>query len=215
MVSLPFTPVLQEENVEQAFENVLPAAVRLQAGEMYGSGSIYEITTEEVIVATAGHLLSNGRQEWEVTFFDGEWTIGRPVSISDGADVGFIAVSLSDLPKEELMKLCRVTKNPHAWHSFNKNSRFFMIDMVSDGGEPTYFQGALVEKEMFLPDYGRIMMYGDAYAHPGMSGCGIFDGYGNFVGILSGATEQNEIAAVPLSEIEEAYKKPGLFQSEQ
>ena len=211
ILSVPETPVLQEENVEQAFENILPCTVRLQSGEVYGSGSIYCLTADEMIVVTAGHLLVSNRQEWEITFYDGKKTAGRLIGVSDEADVGFIGISLSALSKEELMQLCRAKTDWDAWEKFGKNSCFFMADVISDNKQPICIQGAMVEKEMFLSDYGRAMMYGDAYAHPGMSGCGIFDGYGNFVGILSGATEQNEIAAVPLTEIEEVYKKTGLF----
>lgn len=211
ILHIPETPVMQEENVEQAFVNILPCTVRLQSGEIYGSGSIYRLTADEVIVVTAGHLLIGNREDWEITFFDGNKAAGRLIGVSDEADVGFIGISMSVLSKEDLIQLRRVKTDWDVWEKFDKNRRFFMADVVSDNDEPICIQGAMVEKEMFLPDYGKTMMYGDAYAHPGMSGCGIFDGYGNFVGILSGATEQNEIAAVPLTEIEEAYKKTDLF----
>lgn len=209
--SVPPAPVLQEENVEQAFENVMPCTVRIQAGERYGSGSIYDLTVDEMIVVTAGHLISDCREELNITFMNGRMVKGRLVDVSDETDVGFIGISLADLSPEEMMQLRQVVINGSAYETLAKNSCFFMIDIVSDYDEPVYSQGAIVEREMFLPDYGRSMMYGDAYAHPGMSGCGIFDGYGNFVGILSGGTEHNEIAAVSLTDIEEAYRKTQLI----
>lgn len=204
---LAITYVLNEENVEQAFENVLPAALCIQAGERYGSGSIYGITQDELIVATAGHLLSDSPEKLDITFFDGRQAKGRVVIISDEADVGFIGIPLSELTIEELAGLRHVRIDHEAYENITKNSCFFMVDMADDSGEPVCCRGAIMEKEIFLEDYGRSMMYGDAYVHPGMSGCGIFDEFGNFVGILSGGTEHNEIAAVPLAEIEEAYKK--------
>lgn len=213
-LSLPITHVLNEENVEQAFENVLPATLYIQAGERYGSGSIYGINQNELIVATAGHLLSDSPEELDITFFDGSQAKGRLVAVSDEADVGFVGIPLSELSIEELAGLRHVRIDDGAYENITKNSRFFMVDMVDDSEGPICCQGAIVEKEMFLPDYDRSMMYGDAYVRPGMSGCGIFDEYGNFVGILSGGTEYNEIAAVPLTEIEEAYKKSVHRKSE-
>ena len=204
---LQITPVLQAENPEQAFENVLPAALYIQAGERCGSGSIYGIIQDELIVATAGHILSDSSEKLEITFFDGRQVKGRLVVISEEADIGFIGIPLSELSIEELVGLRHVRIDDGAYENMTKNRRFFMIDMSDDSGGPICCRGAIVEKEMFLPDYGRSMMYGDAYVHPGMSGCGIFDEYGNFVGILSGGTEHNEIAAVPLTEIEEVYYK--------
>lgn len=206
-LSLQITCVLNEESVEQAFENVLPSALYIQAGERYGSGSIYGIVRDELIVATAGHLLSGSPEELDITFFDGGQAKGRVVAVSDEADVGLLGIPLSELSIEELAGLRRVRIDDEAYENITKNNCFFMIDMTDDIGEPICCRGAVVEKEMFLPDYDRSMMYADAYVRPGMSGCGIFDEYGNFVGILSGGTENNEIAAVPLTEIEKVYYK--------
>lgn len=204
---LQVTPFLPVENPDQAFENVLSAALCIQAGERYGSGSIYGIIQDELVVVTAGHLLAGSPEEVDITFFDGRQAKGSLLAVSDEADVGFVGIPLSELPIEELARLRHVRIAHEAYENITKNSRFFMIDMVNDSAGPICCRGAVVEKEIFLSDYGRSMMYGDAYVHPGMSGCGLFDEYGNFVGILSGGTEHNEIAAVPLTEIEKAYQK--------
>lgn len=207
---LPAT-VLQEENVEQAFENVLPCAVRIQTGEHYGSGSIYQLTPKELIVVTVRHVLPDVGRDVDVTFLSGITVKGKVAYVDEDIDVGFIGVSLSELPGEEVIQLKRVQIDIAAYEKASKNTRFFMIDITDKSATPACYKGAIVEKERFLPDYDHIMIYGDAHADPGMSGCGIFDECGNFIGILSGGTEQNEIAAVPLTEIEKAYKKTSSF----
>ena len=40
-----------------------------------------------------------------------------------------------------------------------------------------------------------------------MSGGGVFDAYGHFIGMLTGGTLRDEIAAVPLPCIEEAWEE--------
>ena len=64
-----------------------------------------------------------------------------------------------------------------------------------------------MEKEKFLPEYGTVMLYGDGGAVPGMSGSGIFDNCGNYIGTLSGATDRYELAGVPLPTVLSEYEK--------
>ena len=51
------------------------------------------------------------------------------------------------------------------------------------------------------------MLYGHGFARAGMSGGGIFDGYGNLIGMVTGGTLQNEIAGVPLTDLMEVYEE--------
>ena len=40
-----------------------------------------------------------------------------------------------------------------------------------------------------------------------MSGGGVFDGYGHLIGMITGGTQRNEIAAVPLPSLMEAWEE--------
>ena len=51
------------------------------------------------------------------------------------------------------------------------------------------------------------MLYGNGDAIPGMSGCGVFDGHGYYLGMLSGGTLQSEVAAVPAQTIYVQYEE--------
>ena len=91
-------------------------------------------------------------------------------------------------------------------------------DAISILTEPFYFQGSneylsairrkvsipLLRKDFTVDAY---MLYGHGYARTGMSGGGIFDGYGNLIGMITGGTLRNEIAGVPLNDIVEAYEE--------
>ena len=50
------------------------------------------------------------------------------------------------------------------------------------------------------------MLYAKGETIPGMSGGGVFDAYGNYLGMLTGATLQNELAAVPAETITKEYE---------
>jgi S1-C subfamily serine protease len=50
-----------------------------------------------------------------------------------------------------------------------------------------------------MEDYGQYMIWADAEVRPGMSGGGLLDQEGRLIGILSGGSQDGELAAVPLS----------------
>lgn len=211
-LNLTDTPVLAEENIDKAYANVLCSAVRIQCGRHYGSGSIYVMTEEEIIVVSNKHVLQYFDEESYVTFWDGRSESGRIMGISREADVGFISISTSDFTYEELLQLKSVRKQQDAFDNVKENTCFFMIDAASDSFAPVLYTGSVIDKNRFLSEYGMEMIYGNAPAVPGMSGTGLFDCYGNYIGILSGGTEHNEIAGVPLPVIEEEYHKSNTPQ---
>lgn len=205
-LNLTDTPVLTEENIDEAYANVLCSAVRIQGNGHYGSGSIYAMTEEEIIVVSNKHVLQYFDDESYVTFQGGRSEGGRIVGVSEKADVGFISISISDFTYEELLQLKSVRKQEDFLDNTKENTRFFMIDAASDSSSPAIYTGSIIDNNRFLTEYGMEMLYGNAPAVPGMSGAGIFDCYGNYIGILSGGTEHNEIAGVPLPVIEQEYQ---------
>ena len=66
-------------------------------------------------------------------------------------------------------------------------------------------QGSVLENWIYVEDFQQYMMLLQGEIHPGMSGGGVFDQNENFLGILCGANEEGEIAAIPLSIIQAEY----------
>ncbi|MBD5453906.1 MAG: hypothetical protein HDR30_06280, partial [Lachnospiraceae bacterium] len=81
-----------------------------------------------------------------------------------------------------------------------------VADVVYDQ-EMFFFQGSIADTWRYIEEFEEYMLYGYGYAREGMSGGGSFDGKGNFIGIISGATMNGETASVPLTLIVEAYEK--------
>ena len=63
----------------------------------------------------------------------------------------------------------------------------------------------MIEPLIYLEDFQREMLYGKGEVLPGMSGSGVFDGYGHYLGMLTGGTLQGEIAAVPAKTIYDEF----------
>ena len=201
------TPILAKANIRQAYDNVLSSAVRISGSGIYGSGSIYDVAEGEMIIATVGHVLSGLNEECYVTFFDGKEVAGRVIGMDTITDVGFVAVSIDAFSEEEILAYCMVKRDKGGYEKAKKNDCFFMIDVATDVYHPDYYEGGIVEKDKELEEFSVPMLYGDGGAVAGMSGCGVFDGRGNYIAMLAGSTQQAEIAAIPFAVIEEAYKK--------
>ena len=199
--------VLRAPDEEQAFENILCSCVRLQGEGHYGSGTIYRITEEQLIIITNKHVLQYFGQDGVVTFYDGKSAAGEILYLSEEYDLGFLAVDTASFSKEELSAYAAVVCGSDSYDKLKKNDCIFMVDIATDLKNPVKHSGEVMNPRKYLKDYGKEMFYGDAYAKEGMSGCGVFDEYGYYLALLSGGTQYNEIAAVPLNVIETEYKR--------
>lgn len=206
-LGLTGTPLLEEEDQAAAFANVLGSCVRIQGGGHYGSGNIYALTEDEIIIVTNRHVLDYFDGEGFVTFFNGRTADGRILGLGEEADVGFISVPAGLFPFEELLSLKSVRMRDGGCETLNASGSFFIVDAASSPDSPVLCEGRILDERRYLADYGREMLYGGCRAVPGMSGSGIFDFYGNYIGILSGGTLQGEIAGVPADEIGRIYRE--------
>lgn len=201
------TPLSEEENIQSAYENVCPSMVRIQVDGHYGSGSIYKMLEEEIIIVTNRHVLQYFDEDSYVTFFNGRVGNGRLLGTSEEADIGFISIPIAGFTYEELLEFRNVRSSSKIFENLKENTCFFMVDMATDRIDPVYYEGKIIDPFRFLSDFGTEMLYGEGYAKPGMSGCGMFDAYGNYIGMLAGGTLQDEIAGVPAGMIEQAYQE--------
>lgn len=217
-LELAVTPLLLEEDWERAFENILCSCVRIQTREHYGSGSIYKMKENEIIIVTNRHVLEDFDDDSHVTFFNGAVGFGEILGTSDLADVGFISISTASFPWEELLVFRNVRpldteregggqKGLWQGNGADESIRFFCPDMANYFETPVMKSGELLPQAVYLEDFGMEMLYGTGSAAPGMSGSGVFDGCGNYLGMLTGATGAGEIAAVPLEVVRREYEE--------
>ena len=196
------TPVVEEENAQQVFENVLCSCVRIQVEGHHGSGSIYRMLEDEIIIVTNRHVLQYWNEDSYVTFFNGAVGEGQLLGMAEDADVGFISVPTTDFTWQELMNYRNVRQNLE----FVTSDDFLSIDIATDIWNPEMFQGEVISPLVYLEDFETEMLYGKGYAKPGMSGGGVFDEYGYYLGMMTGGTLQDEIAAVPAETIIQEYR---------
>lgn len=199
--------------VEEAFENVLCSCVRVKVEGHYGSGSIYKMLEDEVIIVTNRHVLQYWNEDSYVTFFNGRAAGGTLLGVSEEADLGFISIPTAGFTYEELLtfrniRIPQISETETTSEKVSaEDNRIFMIDIASNWNIPAMMEGILIYSYTYLEDFHTEMLYAKGEAIPGMSGGGVFDAYGNYLGMLTGATLQNELAAVPAETITKEYEK--------
>ena len=178
--------------------SVQTSCVRIQADGHYGSGSLLEVSENELIIVTNRHVLQYWNEDSYVTFFNGASCSGEVLWLSEEADVGYLKgnpQTLSEEEKQDLQAIGIAEESPQ------KGDYFFMIDIASDVWNKKLYEGQILEPKIYIEEFGTDMLYGESCFSPGMSGCGIFDMQGRYIGMLTGGTQQNEIAAVPADAI--------------
>lgn len=202
-------------------EQACGAMVRISAGGLVGSGVIFRMDQKEMVILTAAHVLEGGTGQegneesaqsarLELTLVDGTVLFDKNVNkgkdedggwsviLSQTSDLGIITVPMEQIP-EDVFAHCRyVPTDKEAFDALTTGEIILVMGCAEEVAGNVY-EGTLTEPWIYIEDYGQYMMLGRTFAKPGMSGGGVFDRYGRFIGILSGADEQGNLAIVPLS----------------
>lgn len=201
-------PVLKEEDPETACKNVRDSVVRIDMGKAYGSGVVYRLHADGAVIATNRHVLVYWSDESGAVCFPQGWYVSaRIIGSAQDCDVGFLWVDGQELGLEALMELRSVSVDEKVYDNLQEGAAAFCLGADRALNEIVYQEARVEETDRYIEAFGGEMLYGHGFAKEGMSGGGIFDGYGHFIGLLSGGTWQNEIAGVPAGEVERVYRE--------
>ncbi|MCM1251525.1 MAG: serine protease [Clostridium sp.] len=205
--------ILETDDCEAAYENVKDGIVLLRMQNAYGSGVVFEMTPERIVIATNKHVL----EYWEdgisyVQFPQGYFTEARLLAVSGEYDIGFLTVDCAQFDYSQLEQIRYVHYDEEAYQALTTGDAMFCAgagDPLSAQTTADFFQGSIGDTWRYIEEFEEYMLYGYGYAREGMSGGGSFDAKGNLIGIISGATMSGETASVPLPLIIETYESIG------
>lgn len=206
--SLPaFSPLIfskdpESENLADMLqESASGVMVKIFAGNVSGSGVILKTDGEVFSVVTAAHVLEQTQGTVWVTFWDG-WAVEcSSYWKAAEADAAFIQVPVKEIPSEHLETYLVANTDKKSFDGLQKGAG--VIVMGSENGVAgNAYEGTLVDPWIYLEDFKQYMMLVNGTARQGMSGGGVFDQSGHFIGILCGGNEEGELAVLPLSVIE-------------
>lgn len=175
--------------------------VQIQAGGLLGSGVICGTAEDQLLILTAGHVLREAQAEngdVRVIFADGADVPAHGFECSDTADFALVRVSGSEIPSESLGRYLSANIDKTSFDQAVTGTGCIVMGSRSDVAAEAY-EGVILDHWIYMKDYGQYMMWVKAEGLPGMSGGGLFDRQGHFLGVLSGGNEDGELAVVPLS----------------
>lgn len=200
-----YSRLLQQLSQETAYEKAKKSIVRISIGAYYGSGVIWEVREENVILVSNKHLLQNG-QKGMVTFQNGVIAEGTVLTVSELLDIGFMQVPINALEREDWLALRFADKDEEYCENLRLGEEIFVIGSAADTGQE-YYEGTIGNVSYYFPQFGTDMLYAYCRAVPGMSGGGTFDQQGHFIGMLTAGTENGELVSLPLKSIVKEYEK--------
>lgn len=207
--SFPVLEALDGERLQEAKQMTARCCVRLdvagEEAEYYGSGVVWDERDGRLIIATAGHLLKEG-EVLRVVFYDGTVTPGRTVGISASLDVGFVEAEWPETPAEadtdaEIPAL--VSLHQRRFDTLDAYSPLFVMASTPDGCADLTLEASLLERAWYREEFGSDVMILSSSAQEGASGAGVFDGCGNFVGLVLGGT-QGQTAVLSMEQVNQA-----------
>jgi len=192
--------------LKKSDDNMAKSQVQVQGANYAGCGVIYKVFDEGCYIVSTGHIFSDMQvgDTSKVTFYEGMEGTGEIVYLSDVADVAFLQVrtvqeedNKPDLPGEAV----KIEKS--RFDALKEGDEIF----VCAGGESHTEKntGSVLYPWIYLEDFSLNMLLAKLEAQSGMSGCGVYDKNGFFVGILCGTSEDGEVAVLPLSVIESEW----------
>ena len=202
-IKLEQAPLLQYEDPEtQNLAGMLQETcggmmVQLEAGRYLGSGILYKQEETSLVILTAAHVLSDVAEVVKVTFVDGWVVESTDFELSRMADLAVVRVPLDQITPDHASGYYLAKVDKTIYDNILSEDGCIVMGCRTGVAEDAY-EGFVLEPWIYMEDYGQYMMWVSAAGKPGMSGGGLFDRRGHFLGILSGRSEDNEWAVVPL-----------------
>jgi S1-C subfamily serine protease len=182
--------------------------VSVSCGDHYGCGTIYDDDSSSFTIVTAMHVLQDyydgSSKDISVTF-EGQEICNASVLKDDTAkDVVFLSVERDEVDGE----YDSVLSSSVSAHGSSG------ADGVLSPGQTIYFvdantgdiyAGSIASPSVYSEDFGMDMIYCYCAVTPGMSGTGLFDESGHYLGILLGGSDEAEAVCLGAASIDEMY----------
>lgn len=229
LVGVVMAGILTQYNNGQNEKNILGVdspvdisklSVSVSCGEHYGCGTIYDEDESSFTIVTAMHVLQDyydgSSKDISVTF-EGQEICNATVLNDDTAkDVVFLSVERDEVDGEYDSVLSSSASadgsseadgSPEADGSSGAN-------VLMSPGQTIYFvdantgdiyAGSIASPSVYSEDLCMDIIYCYCAVTPGMSGTGLFDESGHYLGILLGGSDEAEAVCLDAASIDEMY----------
>ncbi len=187
-------------------DSICPAIVRLEIDVLFGSGVIWKMDEEYIWIITNQHVLADNNEDdlLEVVFWDGIRTHGEIVKVSEIYDIGFVRVDISQMGYYTIDRYRQVRYDVEIFDGLNPGDDIFVVGSADYPAGNLYY-GTIGNKSIYMDIFETEMLWAYCEVKAGMSGSGVFDRYGNLIGIVCGGNDEKEAAVLPIGKILEEW----------
>lgn len=188
--------------------------VSVSCGDHYGCGTIYDDDSSSFTIVTAMHVLQDyydgSSKDISVTFMDQEICSATVLKDDTAKDVVFLRVERDEVDGE----YDPVLNASASAHGFDESIIASGADDILSPGQTIYFvdantgdiyAGSIASPSVHSEDLCMDVIYCYCAVTPGMSGTGLFDESGHYLGILLGGSDEAEAVCLGAASIDEMY----------
>ena len=177
-------------DIGTAIDYVYKTVVSVKCGDVQGSGNIWRISPTYVDIITAGHVVI--QDSADITFHDGLVAEGRVIKNNEEKDIALIRIKRKDMKKASKEQGFEGENSfDYECVRLSKEAPLSHDDIfIMEAKTGTASVGTIESVDEFIPDFNMNMIYCLCDVDSGMSGSGLFDNKGHYLGILLGGSDE-------------------------
>ena len=214
----PEVDYLAQVDEQFLLDSICPAIVRLESGDLFGSGVIWKMEEESIWILTNQHMIDQAQEDImeenqtvlpiDVIFWDGIRTYGEIIKTSERFDLGILRVNLKEMGYHTVERYFSVRYDEDFFENLNPGEDLFIVGSADYPAGNLYY-GTIGNRSIYMNTFGEEMLWAYCEVKPGMSGSGVFDRKGNLIGIVCAGNEKNEAAVLPIDKILLEWEEQG------
>lgn len=185
-----------EEEMEISLVQVQVEAVTNNVCKNAGTGVVYHVSDTGIWIATAAHVLEEKKETDVITVTAaGESVECRKWTVVSEADLAFLFLEYEGISQENKPVFVPIKTDKASYDVMAEDTPITAVGY--SGGEVVECHGRLTNAWIYVEDFAQYMILAECEVYPGMSGGGMYDDAGNFIGMICGGNEDGELVAVP------------------
>lgn len=191
---------LKKENIENQSDaiyeiDISKLSVAVSCGDYYGCGTIYDSDVNSYTIVTARHVLQDyydgASEDIMVKFENNESCKASILNENIDLDIVFLDVDKIEISTEYYSVADTSSGSGGSSESGSTLSIGQTIYLV-DANTGDIYAGSIANPSVYSEDFSMDMIYCYCAVTPGMSGTGLFDEEGKYLGILLGGSDEAE-----------------------
>lgn len=208
-------PEIIDKKEDRLYEEASGCVVRIVMGQYAGSGLIWRMEEDGMVLVTNKHLLRESA--YGIVTFSNEMALQAEVLyFSQEYDLGFLFIPREVLHADILRNCYEVRKTKEGIKQAGEQLEEQKIIQIASSQQVAAdcYKGTS-KKIVFVPEFQAFMLETECFSKAGMSGGGVFDEKGYLIAMIAGGevdkddlVRESEITySIPAWQIEEEYNK--------